>query len=53
MSQENVELVYRAYDAFNRRDWDHFLALAHEEVNVESRLVALEGEYRGHDGLRR
>jgi ketosteroid isomerase-like protein len=53
MSQKNVQLAYRAYDAFNRRDWDYFLALAHKEVNVESRLVALEGEYRGHAGLRR
>ena len=27
MSQENVELVYRFIDAFNRRDLDSFLAL--------------------------
>ena len=27
MSQENVELAYRAYDAFNRRDWDALLTL--------------------------
>jgi hypothetical protein len=24
MSQENVELLYRAYNAFNRRDLDAF-----------------------------
>jgi ketosteroid isomerase-like protein len=42
MSQENVELAYRAYDAFNRRDWDAFLALMDEDIDVESRLVAME-----------
>jgi len=53
MSQENVELARRAYDAFNRRDWDAFLALMDREVEVESRLVAMEGGYHGHEGLRR
>jgi hypothetical protein len=27
MSQENVELLHRAYDAFNRRELEAFLAL--------------------------
>ena len=53
MSQENVELAYRALEAFNRRDPDAVLALAHEEVVVESRLVAMEGGYHGHEGVRR
>jgi ketosteroid isomerase-like protein len=53
MSQENVELAYRAYDAFNRRDWDAALALMDDEVEVESRLVAMEGVYHGHEGVRR
>ena len=53
MSQENVELARRAYDAFNRRDWDAFLGLVDENVEVESRLVVMEGGYHGHDGLRR
>jgi ketosteroid isomerase-like protein len=49
MSQENVELTCKAVDAFNRRDLDAFLALAHLEVEH----VALVGEvYSGHDGLR-
>jgi SnoaL-like domain len=48
-----VELAYRAYDAFNRRDWDAFLALMDEDIDVESRLVAMEGGYHGHEGLRR
>jgi hypothetical protein len=53
MSRENVELAYRAYEAFNRRDWDAFVALMDAEVEAESRLVVLEGGYHGHEGLRR
>lgn len=29
------------------------LALAHDEIEIESRLVAMEGSYRGHEGMRR
>ena len=43
MSQENVELVYRFTDAFNRRDLDSFLALCDAEVEYFSHLVELEG----------
>ena len=53
MSQENVNLMRESYQAFNRRDWDTFLALVDEEVEIESRLVAMEGAYHGHEGLRR
>ena len=52
MSQENVELHRRMLDAFNRRDWDAFVAHADKEIVVESRLVAVEGGWRGHEGLR-
>jgi len=48
MSQENVELTRVMADAFNRRDWDAFRALSDDEIEVESRLVAMEGAYRGH-----
>jgi ketosteroid isomerase-like protein len=48
-----VELLRRAYAAFSRRDLDTILALAHDEVVVESRLVAIEGGYRGLEGVRR
>ena len=48
-----MELAYRAYDAFNRRDWDAFVALADDEVEIESRLAALEGNYHGHEGMHR
>jgi len=53
MSQENVELHYRAYDAFNRRDRGAFLALMDDDVEAESVLVAVEGRIRGHEGIRR
>jgi ketosteroid isomerase-like protein len=53
MSQENVELARRAFDAFNRRDLDAFLALMDDRVEAGSRQVAIEGGYHGHQGLRR
>lgn len=52
MSQENVELAQQAFDAFNRRDMSAFLALMDADVEAVSRLVAMEGGYHGHDGIR-
>ena len=40
-------------DAFNRRDWDAFVAMADHGIEIESRLVAMEGTFHGHEGLRR
>ena len=53
MSQ-NVQLIYRVIDAFNRRDLDSFLALCDPDGEYFSHLVELEGggPYRGHDGIR-
>jgi ketosteroid isomerase-like protein len=53
MSRENLDLVFDMYDAFERRDLDALLALMHDDVEIEPRLVALEGGYRGHQGVRR
>jgi ketosteroid isomerase-like protein len=53
MSRENVELVRRGYDAFNRRDLNGFLSLMSHDVEGGSRLVAIEGGFHGHDGVRR
>jgi ketosteroid isomerase-like protein len=54
MSQENVELVYRAHDAFNRRDIETFVALTDPEVELVPLNVESPGiSYRGHDGVRR
>src|SRR5436190_15433526 len=54
MSQENVELVYRAADAFKRRDLDAFLALCDPDVEYYARIGELEGggPFRGHAGIR-
>ena len=53
MSQ-NVELLYRCYDAFSRRDLDAYLALVDPEWNSRRAISQLEGGsvYRGHDGVR-
>jgi ketosteroid isomerase-like protein len=54
MSEENVELAYRFYDAFNRRDFDALLAFMDPEVEFAARFMEMEGDpyYRGHDGVR-
>jgi ketosteroid isomerase-like protein len=53
MSRENVDLALLMYALFNRRDIDRFLSLIHDEVEIEPRVGALEGDYRGHEGVRR
>jgi len=53
MSQENVELTYQAYDAFNRRDLDAFLENVDPAVEFRSLLVGMEGSYHGREGIRR
>ena len=53
MSEENVELAREAYDAFNRRDLETFLTSVDDEIEMESRLVAIEGGYHGPEGIRR
>jgi ketosteroid isomerase-like protein len=53
MSQESFDRVYELADAFNRRDQAAFLAGWDEDAELVSRLVAIEGSYHGHDGIRR
>jgi ketosteroid isomerase-like protein len=53
MSQENVELVYRAADAIGRRDLEGLLALMAADVRADPLLAGIEGGYTGHDGIRR
>lgn len=50
MSQENVELTYRAADAFNRRDFAALEEMTHEDLVFTSALTAVDadgGIYRG------
>ena len=50
MSQENVEVVRQAWEAFRRRDTEAALALYDAEVELHS---AVDGRvYRGLDGVR-
>ena len=53
MSQENVELFCRAFDALNRRDQETFLALMDDDVEFVPGAARMEGSYHGHEGARR
>jgi ketosteroid isomerase-like protein len=53
MSQQNVELALRAFDAVNRHDLNALLALMDDDVEVVTRIAAMEGGLHGHDGIRR
>ncbi len=59
MSQENVEVVRRVYEARVREDNAAVLACYHADVEFDgsrfplTRLVGGAGVYRGHEGLRR
>ena len=57
MSQENVEAVRRAAEAWNTDDLDAFLAALDPEVewhpSIEPALEGGETIYRGHDGARK
>jgi len=55
MSEENVELVRRAYDAFNRGDIDGALAVLASDFEYTPRgaIPGLTETYRGPEALRR
>ena len=60
MSQENVEIVRRVYDAAARRDSATVLALYDPDIELDASQLGVAGiaggdeaVYRGHDGLRR
>jgi ketosteroid isomerase-like protein len=55
MSQENVELTYKAHDAFNQRDLSGFLAVMHPDTEFTPYEVAVQGgtPYRGREGMRK
>jgi ketosteroid isomerase-like protein len=50
MSQEDVEVVHRARDAFNRRDLQALAEMTHEDLEFSSVLTAVDAggsSYRG------
>jgi ketosteroid isomerase-like protein len=55
MSQENVEVVRRAYATFAERGLEAALDFAHPEfeTTTPSSLASEPDTYRGHEGLRR
>ncbi|HEY6654015.1 MAG TPA: nuclear transport factor 2 family protein [Solirubrobacterales bacterium] len=55
MSEENVDLVRRVFDAFDRGDQEEALSYADPEAELHSAVIGgAEGKvYRGHQDLRR
>jgi ketosteroid isomerase-like protein len=55
MSRENVEVIQRFYEAFNRSDFDEALDFAHPEIELYPAHVGLDvgSEYRGADAVRK
>jgi len=53
MSQENVEIVRRAFDAFKRGDIEAVLRLCDEDIVIQQaqELPGVEPEQRGHEGV--
>jgi uncharacterized protein len=52
MSRENVEVVRRAYEAFNRRDLRALAELSHEDLEFTSVMAAVDAggaTYRGSE----
>jgi ketosteroid isomerase-like protein len=52
MSEENVEIMRDALDAFGAADVERLLQFMDPEIKFEPHLALLEGNYRGHDGVR-
>ncbi len=54
MSQENVELIHRAVDAYNRRDPDGLLTdwAPDAVLDWSNALIFEAGVYRGHEQIR-
>jgi ketosteroid isomerase-like protein len=56
MSQENVEIVRRAHEAWQRDDFESFLSLIDSAVEwltaTERGVGGVTSVYRGHEGMR-
>jgi ketosteroid isomerase-like protein len=52
MSEENVEVVRRALDAFAANDVEGLLEVVDPEIKFEPHLAMVEGNYKGHEGVR-
>jgi ketosteroid isomerase-like protein len=52
MSQENVEIVRRAWEAAERRDTEVVFALYDPDIVWQSHYGPVSGTYHGHEGVR-
>jgi len=53
VSEQNIELLRRASEAFNARDIEAFIALSDPSIEWNSQMTVPGGAvYYGHDGLR-
>jgi len=48
-----IERYMQALNAFNARDLEGWLAVVHEDVEIESRFSTVHSRYRGHAAIRR
>src|SRR3954466_2770093 len=54
MSQENMEIVRRAWDAWNRGDWDEWRSYLSPDIELDASAIGeWRGAYRGLDQLER
>src|SRR5207244_491320 len=51
MSQENVEIVRRWIEAYNRRDFEGLTELTEPDFEMKSLFVPIEGDFRGYAAL--
>jgi hypothetical protein len=52
MSRENVEVAGRAYAALKAGALDEFISYFDPEIEFSSRVLELEGTFRGLEGVR-
>ena len=55
MSEGNVEIVRRAWEAWEQEDWEPLYALDHPDIVWDASALRgpITGVYHGHDGVRR
>jgi ketosteroid isomerase-like protein len=54
MSQENVEVIHRLYEAFSRRDFEDAVRNLHRDFELFPAIAGPDwaDHYRGHDGAK-
>jgi ketosteroid isomerase-like protein len=52
MSEENIELVTRCYEALAADDLDEFLSFFDPHVEFRSLILEIEGTFHGREGVR-